>query len=161
MSDFIEHDSSRNGLDRRGFLKCMAWAGTGLLWSVASGVPASMRLGPDAPGGALEDGLFFAQISDSHIGFDKAANSDVAGTLRTAVDRLNALPRRPAFVLYTGDITQLSKPDEFDTADQILRGLKTDHIFYVPGEHDVATDDGSLYLKRFARQGMSGHGSRG
>jgi 3',5'-cyclic-AMP phosphodiesterase len=162
MSDFIEHDSSQDGLDRRGFLKCMAWAGTGLLWTMSSGVPLSARLG--GAGDAVQpaqDGLFFAQISDSHIGFNKAANADVTATLRTAVARLNALPRRPAFVLHTGDITQLSKPDEFDTAEQILREVKTDRLFYVPGEHDVATDQGGRYLQRFARQGARRAETRG
>jgi 3',5'-cyclic-AMP phosphodiesterase len=161
MSDYIGHDGSADGLDRRGFLRCMAWAGTGLLWNVSSGVPASMRLGPGERITPAQDGLFFAQISDSHIGFKKAANTDVTATLRTAVERLNALPRRPAFVLHTGDITQLSKPDEFDTADQVLRDVKTDRLFYVPGEHDVATDNGALYLKRFAGQGARGQGTGG
>jgi Icc protein len=162
MSQFIDNDPSEDGLDRRGFLRCMAWAGTGLLWTVSSGVPAGTRLG--SSGDAItpaDGGLFFAQISDSHIGFNKAANTDVTATLQTAVDRLNALPRRPAFVLHTGDITQLSKPDEFDTAAQVLRGVKTDRLFYVPGEHDVATDNASLYLKRFAGQGGRGERGRG
>jgi Icc protein len=161
MSNYIGHDGSDDGLDRRGFLRCMAWAGTGLLWNVSAGVPASMRLGPGEIHTPAADGLFFAQISDSHIGFSKAANADVTATLRTAVDRLNALPRQPAFVLHTGDITQLSKPDEFDTAEQVLREVKTDRLFYVPGEHDVATDNGGLYLKRFARQGARGQGAGG
>ena len=161
MANFIENDSSEDGLDRRGFLRCMAWAGTGLLWTVSSGMPLARRLGGSGDAvGPAQDGLFFAQISDSHIGFNKAANADVTATLRTAVDRLNALPRRPAFVLHTGDITQLSKPDEFDTAEQILREVKTDRLFYVPGEHDVAIDNGGLYLQHFSRQGKR-QGARG
>ena len=86
--------------------------------------------------------LFFAQISDSHIGFNKAANADVTATLQAAVDKLNALPQAPAFVLHTGDISQLSKAEEFDTADQVLRSLRTEKIFYVPGEHDAPSDNG-------------------
>ncbi len=154
MSDYIDHDATDDGVDRRGFLKCMAWAGTGLLWSMSAGVPSAAGLERSgAAGSPAGEGLFFAQISDSHIGFNKAPNADVTATLRTAVDRLNALPRRPAFVLHTGDITQLSRPDEFDTAEQVLRDVKTERLFYVPGEHDVATDNGALYLRRFAGQG--------
>jgi 3',5'-cyclic-AMP phosphodiesterase len=157
MSQHLEHDHNDDGVDRRGFLKCMAWAGTGMLWTVNSGVLSSASLGSIARLGptALKSGLYFAQISDSHIGFNKEANPDVTATLRLAVDRLNALPHRPAFVLHTGDISQLSKPSEFDTADQIIRGIKTDRVFYVPGEHDVLSDDGRGYLDRY------GKGTRG
>jgi hypothetical protein len=31
MADYISHDHEHDGIDRRGFLQCMAWAGTGLL----------------------------------------------------------------------------------------------------------------------------------
>ena len=58
---------------------------------------------------AAEKSIFFAQISDSHIGFSKDANKDVTATLQDAVVKLNALPQSPAFVLHTGDITQLAK----------------------------------------------------
>jgi plastocyanin len=95
--------------------------------------------------------IFFAQVSDSHIGFSKPANVDVTATLGEAVAKLNALPQRPAFVLHTGDITQLAKADEFDTAAQVLKGVKTDRILYVPGEHDVAGDNGAAYLQRYGK----------
>src|SRR5512147_3183085 len=118
MADAIVHDHGGDGIDRRGFLKCMAWAGTGALWAVQGGVLRSLPLGGRtdmaAAAASLKGSLFFAQISDSHIGFAKEANPDVTATLQVAVDRLNALPVRPAFVLHTGDITQLSKPSEFD-----------------------------------------------
>jgi Icc protein len=159
MTDSILHEHDDDGVDRRGFLKCMAWAGTGMLWAVNSGVlsSVSMRslggLGPNA----LKGQLFFAQISDSHIGFSKEANPDVTATLQVAVDRVNALPHRPAFVLHTGDISQLSKPSEFDTADQVIRGIKTERVFYVPGEHDVLADDGKTYLERYGK-GTKGEG---
>src|SRR5690242_21636620 len=142
MSDEILHDHNADGIDRRGFLKCMAWAGTGALWAVQGGVLRSVavdgRVGAAVE--AMKGALVFAQISDSHIGFNKAANPDVTATLQEAVDRLNRLPVRPAFVLHTGDITQLSKPAEFDTADQVLRGIRTDKVWFVPGEHDVLED---------------------
>ena len=91
------------------------------------------------------------QISDSHIGFDKAANSDVTATLRAAIAKINALKVQPAFLLHTGDITQLSKPSEFDTADQVLREARTGRTFYVPGEHDVSVDGGASYLQRYGK----------
>jgi plastocyanin len=148
----ITQDHDDDGIDRRGFLRCMAWAGTGLLWTMRRGVPTASAL--SGLGGANDvdrKGILFAQISDSHIGFDKEANTNVTATLQAAVDRLNALPRRPAFVLHTGDITQLSKAGEFDTADQVLKGLRSERIFFVPGEHDVLGDNGAAYMARYGR----------
>jgi plastocyanin len=137
-----------DGLDRRNFLSCMAWVGTGLLWTINGGVPSSSRLGGEEP---RKGELFFMQISDSHIGFDKPANTDVTATLRAAINKINALEVQPAFLLHTGDITQLSKPSEFDTADQVLREARTRKTFYVPGEHDVSVDDGASYLERYGK----------
>jgi 3',5'-cyclic-AMP phosphodiesterase len=152
MTDAILHDHGGDGIDRRGFLKCMAWAGTGALWAVHGGVLRSVPLGPGGvPAEALKGELVFAQISDSHIGFNKAANPDVTATMQEAIDRLNR-SARPAFVLHTGDITQLSKPAEFDTADQLIRGIRTDRVFHVPGEHDVLGDNGKQYLERYGRK---------
>src|SRR4051794_23990163 len=135
-SNYITTDPSDDGVDRRGFLRCMAWAGTATVWGLAGGIPTSF---PISRLGSLTEeqrkSVFFAQISDSHIGFDKAANANVTATLQEAVARLNALPTRPGLVLHTGDITQLAKPEEFDTASEVLKGVKTERIFYVPGEH--------------------------
>jgi plastocyanin len=137
-----------DGLDRRNFLSCMAWVGTGLIWTMSGGVPSSSRLGAQMPG---KGELFFMQISDSHIGFDKAANSDVTATLRAAIGKINAMPVQPAFMIHTGDISQLSKPSEFDTADQVLREARTEKTFFVPGEHDVGVDAGASYLERYGK----------
>lgn len=137
-----------DGVDRRHFLSCMAWAGTGMLWTLSGGVPRSSMLGAEAVSGGE---LFFMQISDSHIGFDKAANTDVTATMRAAIAKINALPVQPAFLLHTGDITQLSKPSEFDTADQVLREARTSKTFFVPGEHDVSVDGGASYLDRYGK----------
>ena len=151
-------EPSEDGVDRRGFLRCMAWAGTATVWGLSGGVPKSFALSRlPFMTEAEKKSVFFAQVSDSHIGFSKEANKDVTATLQLAVDKLNALPQRPALVLHTGDITQLAKPDEFDTAAQVLRGVKTDRIFYVPGEHDILNDDGKQYRERFA-QGSKGDG---
>src|SRR5689334_23185557 len=140
-SNFITDALTEDGIDRRGFLKCMAWAGTATVWALSGGIPTSFRLSSlNSLTDSQRKSVFFAQISDSHIGFSKEANKDVTATLQEAVAKLNSLPQRPALVLHTGDITQLAKSDEFDTANEVLKSVKTDRIFYVPGEHDVATD---------------------
>lgn len=100
--------------------------------------------------------LRFVQISDSHIGFNKPANTDVSATLREAIAKIKALPEAPSFLLHTGDLTHLSKAAEFDTLQQILSELSVP-VFYVPGEHDVLEDDGASYLERFGK-GTNGAG---
>src|SRR5215469_7546648 len=145
--DVIRHDHNQDGIDRRGFLKCMAWAGAGAFCVMQGGVLRSYALVSQGARQAKGE-ISFVQISDSHIGFNKAANPDVAATLQAAIDKVNALPTPPAFILHTGDITQLSKPDEFDTAEQLLKGLKAEQIFFVPGEHDVLDGTGKLYRER-------------
>ena len=95
--------------------------------------------------------LSFVQISDSHMGFNKPANTDVAGTLKAAVDKINALASAPEFLLHTGDISHLSKPEEFDTVEQILKATG-EETFFVPGEHDVLEDDGKQFLERYGKE---------
>ena len=157
MKDELLHDHNNDGIDRRGFLKCMAWAGTGALCIMQGGVLKSYslsqmsQLGGKTPSG----GLSFAQISDSHMGFNKAANPDVVGTLKAAVDKINGLSIKPEFLLHTGDISHLSKPEEFDTVDQILKNAVAKDVFFVPGEHDMLNDEGKQYLERY------GKGSKG
>jgi 3',5'-cyclic AMP phosphodiesterase CpdA len=149
-NDYILHNHNPDGIDRRGFLKCMAWAGTGVLWTMSGGLLTSKLLGATGP---LVGGDFsFVQISDSHIGFNKDANKDVIGTLQKAIAKINALPAPPDFVLHTGDLSHLSEAEEFDALDQNLKSLKTGEIFYVPGEHDVISDNGALYLERFGKK---------
>lgn len=157
-NNYIVDDVSDDGIDRRGFLRCMAWAGTATVWALSGGIPTSFALNQiRSMSESQRKSIFFAQVSDSHIGFSKEANKDVTATLQEAVGKINALPQRPSFVLHTGDITQLSKAEEFDTANQVLGGIKTDRIFYVPGEHDVATDNGASYLQRYGK-GTKGGG---
>jgi Icc protein len=157
MSKFILHDHNDDGINRRGFLECMAWAGTGVVWTVGSGVLSSRAFGKPAPAGEAKGEMTFVQISDSHIGFNKPANPDVAGTLQATVDKINALPRAPEFIIHTGDLSHTSKPGEFDTMDQLLKSAKTSQIFYVPGEHDTSVDDGKQYLERYGK-GTKGNG---
>ncbi len=155
MDDQISRDKL-NGADihRRGFMKCMAWAGTGLVWTVAGGVPRSLGLGGAALA-APADGFTFVQISDSHIGFNKEANPDPNATLQAALDRIATLPKKPAMLIHTGDVTHLSKPAEFDTAAEIMKGAKFE-THYVPGEHDVIGDDGKQFFERFGKKATPG-----
>src|SRR5262249_2779920 len=95
--------------------------------------------------------LSFVQISDSHMGFNKPANPDVVATLQAAIGKINALPAPPAFLLHTGDISHLSKPEEFDHVDQILKSASAQDVFLVPGEHDFLGDDGKQYLERYGK----------
>lgn len=148
-----EDEDITTGVNRRGFLKCMAWAGTGLVWTFTTGglLTACGELATSTPTAApAATGFTFIQISDSHIGFNsEGVNTDVNGTLKQVVDRINALPTRPALVLHTGDISHNSKPAELDTAQQIMTTIKTDKFFTVPGEHDVIGDQGAAYRQRF------------
>jgi len=166
MKDIIHSDHNDDGVDRRGFIKCMAWAGTGVLWLMSGGSLKAMSMSQllDRNTGRIKDGIAlpasdftFAQISDSHIGFNKAANPDVIGTLQSAIGKLNAMPKAPSFVLHTGDLSHLAQAEEFDTLDQVLKSVRTDRIFYVPGEHDVLNDNGKQYLDRYGK-GTKGNG---
>ncbi|WP_395681012.1 metallophosphoesterase family protein [Inquilinus sp.] len=144
------------GIDRRGALHCMVWAGTGVLWGLSGGVPRSLGLVGDAMA-AAPSGFTFLQISDSHVGFDKPANPNALGTLQEAVGRISALPQKPEFLIHTGDISHLSKPQEFDNADQVIGGAGLP-VRYVPGEHDLLDDGtGQAYLDRYGR-GSQGAG---
>jgi 3',5'-cyclic AMP phosphodiesterase CpdA len=142
-------------MKRRHFLKCMAWVGTGAVWTISGGVLSAAPLGASrAVRKATGRELRFVQISDSHIGFDRPANMDVTATLADTVAKINSDLEPPSFVLHTGDLTHLSKPAEFDTVQHVLSGLSVP-TFYVPGEHDVLDDDKRAYLDRF------GKGTRG
>jgi 3',5'-cyclic AMP phosphodiesterase CpdA len=144
------HDDEQDGVSRRHALECMIWAGTGVLWTIAGGVPKSLGL-IDQAHAETATGFTFLQISDSHIGFDKAANPHAIDTLKEAIARVGTLTTKPAFMIHTGDITHLSKPGQFDTADQIIGSARLD-IHYVPGEHDIIDEDqGKAYLERYGK----------
>jgi 3',5'-cyclic AMP phosphodiesterase CpdA len=160
-----QSEQNKDGIDRAGFLKCMAWAGTGVLWMMSGGVMKSFGMSQmiDRNSGKLKEGLLmpksdfsFVQISDSHIGFSKPANTDVVGTLQAAIAKINAMPAPHSFILHTGDLSHLAQADEFDALEQNLKAAKTEKIFYVPGEHDL-TDNGKLYLERYGK-GTKGDG---
>ncbi|MGL5164480.1 MAG: metallophosphoesterase family protein [Afipia sp.] len=151
-----QHDHDAPNLNRRHALECMVWAGTGVLWGLTGGVPHSVGL-IDQAIAAEPAGFTFLQMSDSHIGFDKAANPDALGTLREAVAKVKAMKVKPSFIIHTGDITHLSKPTEFDNADKVF-GETGVQLHYVPGEHDIIDEDrGKAYLDRYGK-GTKGAG---
>jgi hypothetical protein len=143
----------KDNIDRRGALECMIWAGTGVLWTMAGGVPrSSSLLGMSEANAQAAGGFTFLQISDSHIGFKQPANPNAIGTLEEAIAKAGALPQKPAFMIHTGDITHLSKPEEFDNADQVIGKARLD-TFYVPGEHDIIDENlGKAYLERYGKR---------
>jgi 3',5'-cyclic AMP phosphodiesterase CpdA len=156
MSDRTKETPDKAGMSRRGALECMIWAGTGVLWALSGGVPKSVGLLGEAAA-AQASGFTFLQISDSHIGFNKPANPDALGTLREAIGKVKAVDTKPAFMIHTGDITHLSKPDEFDNAAQLIGEAKLD-VHYVPGEHDFVDEGlGKAYLERYGK-GTKGQG---
>src|SRR5579862_5723747 len=150
LKNTIIHDHQNDGIDRRGFLQCMAWAGTGVVWSIGAGVASSRAFGQKAAAGS-DAGFSFVQISDSHMGFNKPANPDVTATLKATIDKINGLPQQPDFIVHTGDLSHTSKAAEFDTLDQVLKDAKPKQVFFVPGEHDTSIDDGKMYLERYGK----------
>ena len=139
-------------MNRRDFMQCLAWGGTGLLWAARGGVLSSTTLTEAAAAGDFT----FAQISDTHVGFAGKANANAAGTLADSIAALNALEPRPAFVLHTGDLTHGQKAGAFDTLAEALKAVRTEKIFYVPGEHDVFLDGGKEYLARYGAGTVGG-----
>jgi hypothetical protein len=141
--------------ERRQFLKCMTWAGTAVVWTVAGGIPAS-RLISSAAAATADKPFSFVQISDSHLGFDRGVNPDTAGSLKDALGHVTAMQAPPAFMIHTGDITHLSKPAQFDTAAELMKttGLT---VYTVPGEHDILEEENKSYLNRYGK-GTKGDG---
>jgi Icc protein len=146
-------DNDVDGVSRRHALECMIWAGTGVVWTLSGGVPRSNLIGAAE---AAENGFSFLQISDSHVGFNKPANPQALKTLEEAIDKVVAMPAKPAFMIHTGDITHLSKTGEFDDADQVIGRARLD-VHYVPGEHDVIDEgNGKAYLERYGQHTRGG-----
>ena len=142
-------------MERRRFMQCMAWAGTGLVWIARGGVLSATALDEASAAGA---DFTFAQISDTHVGFAGDANREAMGTLKESIDAINARETRPAFVLHTGDLSHGQKPGAFDTLAESLKAVKTERIVYIPGEHDVALDGGKEYLARYGAGTYEGRG---
>ena len=149
------HDHDGDGVSRRKVLECMTWCGTGVLWTISGGVPHSLGIMGEAQAEEAR-GLTFLQISDSHVGFDKPANPNALGTLEEAINKINAMPKKPSFMIHTGDVTHLSKAAEFDNAERIISQAKLD-VHYVPGEHDFLDEEIKFYKERYGK-GTKGPG---
>jgi len=150
VSTFDETSSPSSPMRRRALGCLAAWTGAAVVWTFAGGVPRALGATnggkmPAAPANALT----FVQISDTHIGFRKEANPDIVGSLRHAIADINALPQTPAFVVHTGDVSHLSKPEEFGQARELLQELRVDRVHAIPGEHDTIDDGVTGYLKYF------------
>jgi 3',5'-cyclic AMP phosphodiesterase CpdA len=141
-------------LSRRNALKCMAYGGAGTLFALSGGVftPIDLAMAAGDKQGAAKLGKpLFIQISDTHIGFNKEANPDVNGTLTETINLVNGMSDQPALIIHTGDITHLSKPAEFDLAQQLFTRLRTTEMHTVPGEHDTTDATVTEYFNRFGK----------
>ncbi|HWS63561.1 MAG TPA: metallophosphoesterase [Steroidobacteraceae bacterium] len=139
---------------RRNALKCMAYGGAGTLFALSGGVftPIDLAMAAADKQGLSKAGKpLFVQISDTHVGFNKEANPDVMGTFTQTVDLVNGMADQPALIIHTGDITHLSKPAEFDLAQQMFARLRTTELHTVPGEHDTTDEAAAEYFKRFGK----------
>ena len=155
------HDDHEHGMDRRSALRCVAtWAGTGVVWGMVGGIPTAFAADAEGMKAAKKAGagsFNFVQISDSHVGFNKAANPDALKTVQEGIDRVKGLSLKPSLILHTGDITHLSKAEEFDTAAKMLSDMPA-QVHYVPGEHDTLdVGGGKLFLDRYGK-GTKGNG---
>ena len=139
---------------RRGALKCLAYGGAGTLFTLSAGIltPMDLAFAKAEDRTSAKTGIpLFLQISDTHIGFNKEANPDVAGTLTRTIALVNAMPQKPGLVIHTGDITHLSKASEFDTAAQLLSQMNVTELHTTPGEHDVADASVTEYFNRYGK----------
>jgi 3',5'-cyclic AMP phosphodiesterase CpdA len=156
MSSDLPANSSR-----RNALKCLAFGSAGTLFMLAGGVLAPVDIALAATQKertGIAGTPLFLQISDTHIGFNKEANRDVAGTLKETVDHVNAMPVKPALTIHTGDITHLATPKQFDDASQLLSQLRIAELHTVPGEHDVTDGTGAEYFSRFGKAAAANKG---
>jgi 3',5'-cyclic-AMP phosphodiesterase len=141
-------------MHRKKFIEHVSWTGLGIVWAIGSnGLFTACKVGEQnsSPTSSKASPLSFVQISDTHIGFKKPANEHVTDTLQKTIAAINALAVPPAFVVHTGDITHLSKPEEFDLAKQLMSQLKVP-LFTLAGEHDTIGDRGTTYAEAFKQQ---------
>lgn len=138
---------------RRHALGCLGFGAAGTVFALSGGVLTNVDVAEAAH--AMPAAPLFVQLSDSHIGFNKDANPDVVGTFLRSIALVNAMPVQPGFVMHTGDITHLSRPEEFDVAAELMKSLRVAEVHTVPGEHDVIDSTGQGY---FARYGAASRG---
>ena len=133
-------------MQRRDFLALSA-AGGGAVFASALAGCATAGAGP-------QQDFYFVQLSDTHWGYQGAANPDAGVTLRKAVAAVNALRQPPDFVVFTGDLTHTTD----DPAERrrrlrefksIVADLNVPQVRFMPGEHDASLDRGVAYQELF------------
>jgi 3',5'-cyclic AMP phosphodiesterase CpdA len=147
-------------IDRRTFLR---------IASVSLGIGALHRVAPAwAASGASDDTsrrlrsrngeavtpFTFVQLSDMHVGFSGPPNPTGTRAFERAVEIVNALPKAPDLILFTGDLTHDSEDQNERTARmqrflEISGRLKVKTRRLVPGEHDAGLDGGALFREHF------------
>lgn len=146
LPELHNHDSAPAGASRRKLLKCMMWGSAAVMWTMSGGVPRPFGFDGEAEAAPAAGDFTFMQISDTHIGFKAPANPDPIGTLKDGLAKVAAV--KPAMLLHTGDVSHLSKPEQFDMAAEIMKTTNLE-THYVPGEHDTIGDDGKSFFERF------------
>jgi Calcineurin-like phosphoesterase len=84
--------------NRRDFLQLAALGGSAIFVSGVARGASPARASP-------HEDFYFVQLSDTHWGYEGAANPDARGTLPRVIAAINALPRPPDFIMFTGDLT--------------------------------------------------------
>lgn len=135
--------------DRRQFMQ-LAGVG-GVVFVTGLGKPV---LAADPASGLASEDFFFIQLSDSHWGFEGPPNPDARGTLPKAVAAVNALTQAPDFVIFTGDLTHTTddpreRRKRLAEFRDIAAGLKVKTVYFIPGEHDAALDNGKAFKEFF------------
>src|SRR5258708_26040298 len=129
-----------NRIDRRDFARLIGLGGV----VFASGLGSTLTLGSARAAAAAED-FFFVQLSDTHWGFKGPPNPEAANTLKLAVEAVNALPKQPDFIVFPADLTHTTddgaeRRKRMGEFRDIIKGLKTQNIRLMPGEHDASLD---------------------
>ncbi|BDG01388.1 metallophosphoesterase family protein [Anaeromyxobacter oryzae] len=151
--------SDERGHGRRTFLRCMAWAGTGVVWTLEGGLLRSRALADEQAPPLARDAFRFVQISDTHVGFKGEANPEAMASFGQAIARIREVAPAPALLLHTGDLSHAQKAGAFDLVAERLKEVRAGETFFTPGEHDVFVDGGKEFFARFGR-GTTGQGWR-
>jgi len=133
---------------RRRFLQLAGYGGA----VFASGLGLGGCAAP--PGTGERADFFFVQLSDTHWGYEGAANPQARTTLSRAIAAVNALPVDPDFIVFTGDLTHLTldasvRRQRLAQFKEQAATLRVRNVRYLPGEHDASADRGEAYRELF------------
>src|SRR6185369_3293834 len=136
------------GLSRRSLMG-LAALGAGVVF--ASALPGRRLLA------AGMDDFYFIQLSDLHWGFnDPKVNPDTKGSLEKVIAAVNAAERQPDFIVFTGDLTHMTKdPQErrkrMTEVKAMLGAINNKNHVYLAGEHDAGGDAGKAFTEVFGK----------